>query len=102
ALTTKPANLAELRRRVEQMAAMHSGERSSEAMAHGQMMPATVKYEAIESGARLTLTPKDPAILAKFRTDVRTHVEKMKNGECSMMQDMMQGMMKSMIGGAGK
>jgi len=97
-VTTKPENVAELRKRVEQMAAMHSGQASSPAMMQGQMMPGTVKYEAIDNGAKLTLTPNDPSKLAEFRTQVRAHVEKMQKGECSMMQDMMQGMM----GGMGK
>jgi len=101
-ITTKPENVVELRKRVEQMAAMHSGPASSPAMMQGQMMPGTVKYEAIENGAKLTLTPKDPAKLAEFRAQVRAHVEKMQKGECSMMQDMMQGMMKGMMGGMGK
>jgi hypothetical protein len=100
-ITTKPENVADLRKRVEQMAAMHSGQASSAAMMQGQMMPGTVKYETIENGAKLTLTPKDAAKLAEFRTQVRAHVEKMQKGECSMMQDMMQGMMKGM-GGTGK
>ena len=97
-ITTKPENVADLRKRVEQMAAMHSGQPSSAAMMQGQMMPGTVKYEVIENGAKLTLTPKDQAKLAEFRAQVRAHVEKMQKGECSMMQDMMQGMM----GGMGK
>jgi len=101
-ITTKPENVAELRKRVEQMAAMHSGQASSPAMMQGQMMPGTVKYEAIDNGAKLMLTPKDPSKLAEFRTQVRAHVEKMQKGECSMMQDMMQGMMKGMMGGMGK
>ena len=101
-LSTKPENVTELRKRVEQMAAMHSGDSTSQAMMQGQMMPGTVKYEPISNGARITLTPKDPARLAEFRTQVRTHVEKMQKGECSMMQDMMQGMMKGMTGPAGK
>ena len=101
-LTTKPENVTELRKRVEQMAAMHSGESTSQAMMQGQMMPGTVKYEAIPDGARLTLTPRDPARLAEFRTQVRAHVEKMQKGECSMMQDMMKGMMKGMMVPAGK
>ena len=101
-ITTKPENVAELRKRVEQMAAMHSGQASSPAMMQGQMMPGTVQYEAIDNGAKLTLTPKDPSKLAEFRTQVRAHVEKMQKGECSMMQDMMQGMMKGMMGGMGK
>ena len=96
--TTKPENVADLRKRVEQMAAMHGGQASSAVMMQGQMMPGTVKYEVIENGAKLTLTPKDSAKLAEFRTQVRAHVEKMQKGECSMMQDMMKGM----TGGMGK
>jgi len=101
-ITTKPENVAELQKRVEKMAAMHSGETSSPAMMQGQMTPGTVKYEALKDGAKLTLTPKDPAKLAEFRTQVRAHVQSMQKGECSMMQDMMQGMMKGMMGGMGK
>jgi hypothetical protein len=96
--TTKPENVAELRKRVEQMAAMHGGQSSTAAMMQGQMMPGTVKYEVVENGAKLTLTPKDPSKLAEFRAQVRAHVEKMQKGECAMMQDMMKGMM----GGMGK
>ena len=59
-------------------------------MKHGQMMPGTIKHEPIENGARVTLTPKDPAKLADFRSQVRTHVERMQKGECSMIQGMMQ------------
>ena len=97
--TTKPENVAALRRHVEQWAAMHSDRPTTNAMMQGRMMPATVKYESMDNGARLTLTPKDPAKLAEFRTMVRTHAERMKKGECAMMQDMMQGMMKGMMGG---
>jgi hypothetical protein len=95
-ITTKPENVTELQKRVQPMAAMHSGQASSPAMMQGQMMPGTVKYEATKDGAKVTLTPKDPAKLAGFRTQVRAHVEKMQKGECSMMQDMMQGMMGNM------
>jgi hypothetical protein len=95
-ITTTPENVAELRRRVERMATMHSANPPSEAMMKGQMMPGTVKYEAIENGARLTLTPRDTTRLAEFRSQVRAHLEKMQKGECAMMQDMMQGMMKGM------
>lgn len=103
-ITTKPENVIELRKRVEQMATMHSAnpDHPSAPMMQGQMMPGTVKYEAIENGARLTLTPKDPAKLAEFRKQVRAHVEMMQKGECSMMRDMMQGMMQGTRGGMGK
>jgi hypothetical protein len=101
-ITTKPENVAELRKRVERMAAMHNEQDSSPALMQGMMMPGTVKYEAVDNGARLTLTPRGPSKLAEFRTQVRAHVAKMQKGECSMMQDMMQGMMKGMMGSTGK
>ena len=97
--TTKPENVAELRRRAEQMATMHAVDRPSESMMQGQMLPGTIKYEAIQNGARLTLTPKDPSKLAEFRKQVRAHVERMQKGDCNMMHDMMQGMMHGQRGG---
>jgi hypothetical protein len=100
--TTKPENVAELRKRVEQMAAMHApAAGNSNAMMQGQMMPGTVKYDSVDNGARLTLTPKDPSKLAEFRKQVRDHVDHMTKGDCSMMQDMVQGMMHGM-GNMGK
>jgi hypothetical protein len=90
-ITTKTGDVADLRRRTESMAKMHSAE-SNKGM-HGQMMPFDVKYEEIADGARLSLTPRDAARLEEFRTKVRQHVEQMKKGDCSMMQEMMQGMM---------
>jgi len=93
-ITTKTGDVAELRRRVENMAKMHSA--SSTTAMHGNTMPFFVKYEEIDYGARLTLTPKDPAQLDAFRTTVRQHAEQMKKGECSMMQGMMKGMMHGM------
>ena len=53
------------------------------------------EYSAIPNGARLTLTAKDPAKLKEFRAAVRTRVEAMKKGDCSMMHEMMQGMRMS-------
>ena len=91
-ITTKSGDVAELRRRTETMAKMHTG--SSNADMHGQMMSFSAKYEEVSNGARLTLTPKDPAQLKEFRAKVRQHVEQMAKGDCSMMQGMMmQGMM---------
>jgi len=97
--TSKPENVADLRHRAEQMAAMHNTDRPTPMMMQGMMMPATVKYESIDKGARLVLTPKDPAKLTEFRKQIRTHVEQMQKGECTMMMDMMQGMMQGMKGG---
>jgi hypothetical protein len=93
-MTTKSGDVAELRRRAESMAKMHST--PTHGAMHTNMMPFSVKYEEVLNGARLTLTPKDPAQLDAFRTKVRQHAEQMKKGECSMMQGMMQGMMDGM------
>src|SRR5262249_1697744 len=83
-----------------QMSVMHNipsqSEAPKEALMQGRTMPGSVKYEAIEAGARLTLTPKDPANLDEFRAQVRAHVERMKIGNCSMTRDMIQGMMHGM------
>jgi len=93
-ITTQSGDMAELRRRVEDMTKMHNA--SSNTAMHGNMMPFSVKYEEVAYGARLTLTPKNPAQLDAFRTAVRQHAEQMKKGECLMMQGMMQGMMDRM------
>ncbi len=53
-------------------------------MGHGTMVPATASVEDIEGGARITLTPRDAAQVETLRTNVRSHVEKMKGGECPM------------------
>ena len=90
-ITTKVGDVAELRRRAENMTKMHSA--SSNTAMHGNMIPFFVKYEESFDGARLTLTPKNLAQLDALRTTVRQHGEQMKKGECSMMQGMMQGMM---------
>src|SRR5207249_2976369 len=90
-ITPKSGEVAELRRRIGSMAKMHSA--VSNGGMHGYMMPFSIKYEEVPSGARLTPTPKDPAQLDAFRTKVRQHAEQMKKGECSMTQAMMQGMM---------
>src|SRR5262245_24899353 len=82
--TTKSGDVADLRRRTENMAKMHSD--SPTGNMHGQMMSFSVKYEEVPNGARLTLKPKDLTQLEEFRAKVRQHVEQMKKGDCSMMQ----------------
>jgi len=101
--TTSSGSVDELRLRVERMAKMHTSPTGTATAMPGMMMPGTAKYEAIAKGARLTLTPKNPAQLDEFRKQVRNHVERMgKEGGCSAMQTMMQTMMQGMMGGAGK
>jgi hypothetical protein len=87
-ITTDSGNVAELRWRTEHMAKMHSD--PSGAM-RPRMTPFTAKYEEVPNGARLTLMPKDPAQLDDFRARVRERVERMADGDCSMMQGMMRG-----------
>src|ERR1051326_8500655 len=62
-ITTKSGDVADLRRRIENMAKMHSNDGM-----HGNMMPFSVTYEEIPNGGRLTLTPKGSANLEEFRT----------------------------------
>ena len=99
--STTSGDVAELRRRVESIAKMHSdtqpGAMMSGNMKAGKMIPFTLKQEATSNGARLLLTPKDPALLLEFRAQIRTHVEHMQKGDCSMMQDMMKGMPDTMM-----
>ena len=93
-ITTQSGDVSDLRRRIENMAKMHSAS-SNEGM-HGNMVPFSVKYEEVPNGARLTLTPTGVGKLEEFRSKVRQHAEEMKKGNCSMMQGMMQGMMGGM------
>ena len=99
--STTSGDVAELQRRVESIAKMHSDSQNGAMMPGnmkaGKMIPFTLKLEATSDGARLLLTPKDPAQLLEFRTQIRTHVEHMQKGECSMMQDMMKGMPDNMM-----
>jgi hypothetical protein len=89
----KPANVADLQQRVERMANMHAAMGNMQ-MGAQNMIAGTVKYEALPTGARLSLKPNDTSKLKEFREQVRSHVEQMKKGDCSMMQGMMmQGMM---------
>src|SRR5262249_40862336 len=91
-MTTKTGDLNQLRLRVESMAEMHSasaGAGMPGARMHGNNIPFSLKYEEVPNGARLTLTPQDPATLEEFRVRVREHEEQIKKGNCSMMQGMM-------------
>jgi polyhydroxyalkanoate synthesis regulator protein len=57
----------------------------------GMMMSSVdVKYEATENGARLTFTPKDPAMLPELQTKIREMAERMGKADGSMMRGMMR------------
>jgi hypothetical protein len=92
--TTEKGDVAELQRRVERMANRHNA-MSDRPMRRRRMVPTTAGYEAIPNGGRLIFTPKDPAQLDQLRTQVREMAERMKKGDCSMMQ----GMMRRHMGG---
>jgi len=92
-LTTTPDNVAELQKRVEQMANMHSGMMEMANMPMANRMPkGDVRYEPLSNGARLTFKPKNPAELPEFRKEIESHVSQMKKGDCTMMDGMMQRM----------
>src|SRR5262245_17300193 len=57
-------------------------------MSGGMMASVDVKYEATENGARLTFTPKDPAMLGELQTRIREMAERMGKHDGSMMRGM--------------
>jgi len=102
--TATSGNVAELQRRVELLANMHTMMGGSPNMPmpnHGNMpimhgntpnrVPAgEVAYEELAKGARLTFKAKDTADLTEFRRQIESRVEQMKKGDCNMMGTMMQ------------
>ncbi len=97
---TTTGDVAQLRDRVHHMAEMHehmmqggmmgSGGMGSGGMGSGHMMmkmvPSTARAEDIDGGARIVLTPKDPAQLADLRAHVHEHATQMAGGHCPMME----------------
>ncbi|HSR54134.1 MAG TPA: hypothetical protein VLV83_25170 [Acidobacteriota bacterium] len=63
---------------------MHHG--SGKEMSHGMMPAATASVEEVEDGTRLLLVPADPSDFDSLRQHARMHCEKMKAGNCPMMQ----------------
>jgi hypothetical protein len=96
--TSVAANVADLRRHVENMTKMQNQSAGRGMMAE-RTIPFTAKVEEAPNGARLTLTPSDPARLEEFRSRVREHAEAMKQGDCAMMHGMMMGGMRGMMEG---
>ena len=101
--TTSPDHAADLRARVHAMADMHNRHHQGEGMEgmhgdmqHGQMMaggehmammppPSHAAVEDIEGGARIVVTPNDPADLERLRSAVGMHAEHMReSGTCEM------------------
>ncbi len=98
--TTASGDVEDLRARVEHMAKMyemHAGHGSMMWQHKGHMraegdqpgmgssMPAaSAKSEPIDDGARLVLTPLDPAKLEALREQVRDHQKHMSANECWM------------------
>ncbi len=92
---TTSDDVAQLRRRVHGMAAMHEKMMHEEMMSGGGMMgsgdmmkmvDSTAQAEDIDAGARIVVTPKDPAQLAELRDHVREHAGRMASGHCPMME----------------
>jgi len=99
---TTSGDVAQLRHRVQGMAAMH-GKMSGEGMAGGmmksdgmgsggmmgsdhmkKMVASTARSEDVEGGARIVLTPQDPAQLPELRAHAREHAGHMASGHCPM------------------
>ncbi len=86
--TAEPAEVAELRRRVELLAKTHRAPHE-EPVDVDRMPAGAMKYETVPGGARLILTPMDPARLTLFRSRVHALVEKMREGDCRIMPEVM-------------
>jgi hypothetical protein len=103
--TTRSGQVDELRRRVRAMADMHNQHHvSGTAMMQGgtghgakmgrgpnergEMMmppPSLAAVEDTDGGARISLTPHDPAQASELRSAVRLHAEHMQRDGCGMM-----------------
>lgn len=110
--TTSPDHVADLRARVRAMANMHNRHQAGGGMdgthgdmQHGGMMmgdgsmgsgagmdqmammppPSHATVEDVDGGARIAITPNDPADLDRLRSTVRMHAEHMReSGKCEM------------------
>ena len=111
--TTTPDHVQALREKVAAMAEMHNrhhagagghGDMQGSAGAGGMhggmhgsmhggtgmeggMVAARASAEDVEGGARLVLTPNDPADLPKLQSMVRAHAEHMEQSGCPMMHE---------------
>ena len=90
---TTSGDVADLRARVHPMAEMHASRVSGEHAGmmsgmHMQMVPSRAVAEDIDGGARVVLTPNDPAQLDALRAQANQHADMMRRGECPMMKSM--------------
>lgn len=109
-------DVAGLRARVRQMAAMHNRMAEMDAgMQKGggmqkaggmhesggmHMVPSRASVEDLPDGARLVLVPVDPSQLANLRQEARMHGQMMQRGECPMMASPERGADHKHPGGA--
>jgi hypothetical protein len=96
---TTPRQSEELRERVRTMVEMHNrhhgmggGEHAAHVggsgtghggdTPHRMPPPSRAAVEEVENGARIVVTPNDPADLNELRSTVRAHAEAMREGRC--------------------
>ena len=109
--TTSPDQAAALREKVHAMADMHNSHHASgdaghggmgDMMGHGGMgaggmegmqmpPPSRAAVEDLPDGARLLVTPNDPADLKQLQSTVRKHAEHMQQDGCGMMDHSQHG-----------
>lgn len=110
--TTTPDQAAALREKVHAMADMHNQHHAGGAAGHGGMMgggmggmgtgggaggmqmppPSRASVEDLPDGARIVVTPNDPADLQQLQSTVRGHAQEMQQHGCGMMQHGQHGM----------
>jgi hypothetical protein len=98
--TTTPDQAAALRERVHAMADVHNRHHASGDADHGGMggmhggwmmgdmqmpPPSRAAVEDLPDGARIIVTPNDPADLDRLQKTVRMHAEHMQQHGCGMM-----------------
>lgn len=98
--TTAPDQAAALREKVHAMADMHNRHHASGDADHGGMggmhgggmmgdmqmpPPSRAAVEDLPDGARIIVTPNDPADLERLQKTVRMHAEHMQQHGCGMM-----------------
>ncbi len=111
AFTTSPDQAVALREKVHAMADMHNRHHASGDAGHGAMggmmgqggtgaggmegmqmpPPSRAAVEDLPDGARILVTPNDPADLQRLQSTVRKHAEHMQQHGCGMMDRSQHG-----------